>query len=93
MSAKTVTFADLERKADKVDIADLEVKKADKSAVEDLKNSKADRSELQDLKVRMNEIADAVKQLQKASIPPDDKEKKAVRENATAKLGKLAAVN
>ena len=92
-SAKAVTFADLELKASKADLEELDSRKADKSIVQHLESTKADRTELQDLKVRMNEIAEAVKQLQTASIPPDDEEKKAVRKDATAKLGKLAAVN
>jgi hypothetical protein len=92
-ASKAVTFSDLERKANKSDIEDLEARKADKSTVDEIKNSKADRSELQDLKVRMNEIAEAVQILQKASIPPDDEEKKKARKNATDRLGNLTAVN
>jgi hypothetical protein len=54
---------------------------------------KADKSELQDLKAKMNEIAEAVQNLQIASTPPDDDIKKKMREESTAKLVKLASVN
>lgn len=56
-------------------------------------DTKADKSELQDLKAKMNEIAEAVQNLQKASTPPDDDAKKKMREESTAKLVKLASVN
>jgi hypothetical protein len=53
---------------------------------ERLNSRKADRSELEDLKARMNEIAEAVRDLQEASIPPDTLEKKQTREKAMAKI-------
>lgn len=56
-------------------------------------DTKADKSELQDLKAKMNEIAEAVQNLQKASVPPDNDTKKKIREESTAKLVKLASVN
>lgn len=91
--AKAVTFADLERKADKADLASLEERKADKADVARLDEKKADRSELQDLKARMNEIAEAVQKLQAASIPPDDEEKRKARKEATERLSSLTSLN
>jgi hypothetical protein len=60
---------------------------------ERIESKKADRSELEDLKVRMNEIAVAVRELQDASIPPDSAEKKHKRENAMAKIVLRAVSN
>ena len=54
---------------------------------------KADRDEVQDLKARMNEIAEAVQKLQAASLPPDNDEKKEIREETMNRLGQLAIKN
>lgn len=92
-ASKAVTFSDLERKADRSELADLDARKADKSEVLDLQSRKADRDEVQDLKARMNEIAEAVQKLQAASLPPDNDEKKEIRQEITRKLGQLAVKN
>jgi len=92
-AAKAVTFADIERKADRSELAELDARKADKSEVVDLENRKADRDELQDLKARMNEIAEAVQMLQIASAPPDSVVKQEIRKEVTNKLGQLALKN
>ena len=90
---KAVTFSDLERKADRSELAELDERKADKSEILDLENRKADRDELQDLKARMNEIAEAVQMLQIASAPPDSVVKQEIRKEVTNKLGQLALKN
>jgi len=92
-ASKAVSFADLERKVDRSELAELDSRKADKSEISDLENRKADRDEVQDLKARMNEIADAVQKLQAASAPPDSIEKAEIRKEVTNKLGQLAVKN
>ena len=92
-AAKAVSFADLERKADRSELADLDARKADKSEVAQLESRKADRDEVQDLKARMNEIAEAVQKLQAASLPPDTDEKKEIRKETMNRLGQLAVKN
>lgn len=91
-AAKSVTFADLERKADR---SELE-QKADRSEL----RQKADRSELEETKVRLEEtnramakIADAVRDLQEAMLPPDDEEKKRRREMAAREIARQSRAN
>jgi hypothetical protein len=92
-ASKAVSFADLERKADRSELADLDARKADRSEISDLENRKADRDEMQDLKARMNEIAEAVQKLQAASAPPDSVKKQEIRKEITNRLGQLAFKN
>ena len=82
-SAKSVTFADLEHKADRSEL-----------------EKKADRSELEETKTRLEEtnramakIADAVRDLQEAMLPPDDKEKKLRREAAAREIARESRAN
>lgn len=95
-ATKAVTFSDLERKADK---SDLE-KKADKSEIAVLQEQKADRSELEETKIKLEEtskamakIADAVRDLQEAMLPPDDEIKKRRREMAAKEIARQSRAN
>lgn len=91
-SAKAVTFADLELKADR-DELDL---KADRSELA----QKADRSELEETRARLEEtnramakIADAVRDLQEAMLPPDTEEKRKRREKAAREIARQSRAN
>jgi hypothetical protein len=91
-SAKAVTFAHLELKADRTE---LELK-ADRSELA----LKADRSELEETRARLEEtnramtkIADAVRDLQEAMLPPDTDEKKRRREKATREIARQSRAN
>jgi len=70
---KAVTFADLERKADRTELADLDARKADVASLD----AKADRSELarvvddvQDLKAQIHQINMLMAELKRLQAPP-----------------------
>jgi len=72
-SAKAVTFSDLERKADRAELADLDARKADVSSLD----AKADRTELarvaddvQDLKAQIHQINMLMAELKRLQAPP-----------------------
>lgn len=109
-AAKAVTFADLERKADKLDLAlkadkselDLKADKSelDKKADRSELSQKADRSELEETRARLEEtnramakIADAVRDLQEAMLPPDTEEKRKRREKAAREIARQSRAN
>jgi len=109
-AAKAVTFADLERKADKsaldlkADKSDLDLKadrnEIDKKADRSELSQKADRSELEETRARLEEtnramakIADAVRDLQEAMLPPDTEEKRKRRERAAREIARQSRAN
>lgn len=88
-SAKAVTFADLERKADK---SDLELK-ADKADVYDLNERKADRSELDELRQRMTKFEDLASRLEAATRDPITNDKLAAQKKCAVELRRLSRAN
>lgn len=72
----------------------FENKKADRSEIHDLNLRKADKVELErrlaETNTRIDAIAVAVRELQDAMIPPDTPEKKATREKSALKIAALA---
>jgi hypothetical protein len=88
-AAKAVTFADLERKADKSDL-DL---KADKADVYDLNERKADRSELEELRQRMARFEELARRLEAATRDPITDEKVAAQKKCAAEMKKLSRTN
>lgn len=88
-AAKSVTFADLERKADKSDL-DL---KADKADIYDLNERKADRSELEELRQRMAGFEELARRLEAATRDPITDEKIADQKKCAAELKRLSRAN
>mgnify|MGYP000608828154 CR=1 FL=1 len=132
-ASKAVTFSDIERKADRSELAELDARKADLASL-DAKadrtelDKKADRSELEETKMKleatssklnetssklnetsskldetnskleatrrtMAEIAEAVRDLQEASIPPNTPAKEERRAKATLKIAASVQAN
>jgi hypothetical protein len=75
--AKAVTFADIERKADKSEIAELDDKKADKSALARVAD------DVQDLKAQIRQIYELIAELKRLQAPPPSAE-------AQARSGEIA---
>jgi len=84
-----VTFADLERKADK---SDLDMK-ADKADILDLNERKADRSELEELRQRMASFEELARRLEAATRDPITDEKLAAQKRCAAEMKRLSRAN
>lgn len=86
------------------DIEAMDVKKADRSELRDLDNKKADKAEFERTKAdleftklqmlennrKMQEIAEAIKDLQEAITPPDTAAKKKLREEKAKHIAALS---
>lgn len=86
-STKSVIYADLEKKADKSEITALQEQKADRSELEETK------ARLEETTRAMAKIADAVRDLQEAILPPDTEEKRRRREKATHEIARHSRAN
>jgi hypothetical protein len=84
-SAKSVTFADLERKADKEEIASLDARKVDR--IEFAKVA----DDVQDLKAQMHEIREILAELKRLQAPPPSIEAQEQSAKLTDRLEKLMA--
>ena len=79
------------------DIEAMDAKKADRSDLDDLDNRKADKKELEITKLRLlkterniQQIAEAIRDLQEAMSPPDTPAKKKLREDKAQKIAALS---
>lgn len=81
--AKAVTFADLERKADKEELANLDARKVDR--VEFAKVA----DDVQDLKAQMHEIREILAALKRLQAPPPSAEAQEQSAKLTDRLGAL----
>lgn len=82
-SAKTVTFADLEFKADKEELARLDAKKVDR--IEFAKVA----DDVQDLKAQMHEIHEIIAELKRLQAPPPSVEAQEQSAKLTERLENL----
>jgi hypothetical protein len=81
--AKAVTFADIERKADKEELANLDARKVDR--IEFAKVA----DDVQDLKAQMREIHDILAKLKRLQAPPPSIEAQEQSAKLTDRLGVL----
>jgi hypothetical protein len=82
-NAKAVTFADLDRKADKEEIASLDARKVDR-----LEFAKV-ADDVQDLKAQMNEIREILAELKRLQAPPPSAQAQQRSAELTEKLEEL----
>lgn len=84
-AAKTVTFADLERKADKSDIADLDARKVDRAEFDRVAD------DVQDLKAKMREINHVIAEIKRRQAPPPSAQAQEETAQLTERLEQLMA--
>lgn len=82
-AAKAVTFADLERKADKDELAALDARKVDRSEFAKVAD------DVQDLKAQMHEIREILAELKRLQAPPPSAEAQQQSAKLTERLETL----
>jgi hypothetical protein len=84
-SSKSVTFSDLERKADKEELASLDARKVDRIEFARVAD------DVQDLKAQMNEIRELLAELKRLQAPPPSAEAQQRSAELTERLETLMA--